>query len=46
MEPFRDLFKKDKEFAWDQDLQLAFESARMEIAKLVEQGVKCFRFGE
>ena len=45
MEPFRRLLSKDAVYAWDQDLQQAFELAKTEIVQLVQKGVKTFQLG-
>ena len=45
MEPFRKLLKPKSVFAWDDDLQGAFERARTEIVKLVASGVQSFATG-
>ena len=45
MEPFRPLLKPKAEYIWTDDLQLAFVTARQEIFKLVQQGVRAFTLG-
>ena len=45
MEPFCALLKKKTEFAWSEELELAFGKAKEEIVWLVARGVKSFRPG-
>ena len=42
MEPFRKLLGKNVIFAWDQQLQDAFQLAKQEIVQLVAKGVKSY----
>ena len=43
MEPFRKLLGKNSEYFWDDNMQQAFETAKIEIVKLVAEGVTSFR---
>ena len=40
MSPFKPLLKKDSTFAWSQQLQDAFDKAKVEIVAIVKKGVK------
>ena len=42
MEPFRNLLSKNSDYVWTPSLQESFETAKKEIVKLVEHGVKSF----
>ena len=46
MLPFRELLSKKESFLWTTELQTAFETAKEEIAGVVEKGVKAFKLGE
>lgn len=43
MEPFRKLLSKHAEYLWTDDMQKAFETAKVEMVKLVAQGVTSFK---
>ena len=43
MASFRQLLSKNAEFAWNQDLQSAFNTAKTEIVQLVTKGVQLFK---
>ena len=45
MEPFRELLKKDGDFAWSGELQMAFDHTCQSIADKVVAGVKTFVLG-
>ena len=45
MDPFRPLLKKNSEFAWSQDLQKAFDKAKLDIVALIKEGLKSFTLG-
>ena len=45
MEPFRGLLKAKSIYAWNDDLQGAFEKSKEEIAGLLVAGVKAFVIG-
>ena len=40
--PFRELLKPDKKFEWTQEIDEAFEYSKVEIVRLVKNGVKIF----
>ena len=42
MAPFRELLKPDVKFEWTADLDEAFEKSKVEIVRLVKDGVKMF----
>ena len=42
MAPFRELLKPDKKFEWTQEIDEAFEYSKVEIVRLVKNGVKIF----
>ena len=42
MAPFRDLLKPGNKFEWTPDLDEAFEKSKIEIVRLVKNGVKMF----
>ena len=42
MAPFRDLLKPDNKFEWTADLDKSFEESKVEIVRLVRNGVKMF----
>ena len=44
MAPFRDLLKTKPPvlFLWTPELEIAFQESKLEIVRLVEEGVKCF----
>ena len=42
MAPFRELLKPDKKFEWTAELNEAFENSKVEIVRLVKDGVKMF----
>ena len=46
MEPFRKLLAKNAEYAWTEQLQTAFETAKREVVRLVAQGVSSFRLDQ
>ncbi len=45
MEPFRALLKPKAEYLWSEEMQVAFEKAKVEIVGLVATGVKSFVLG-
>ena len=42
MLPFRELLKKGNVFCWSQDLDNAFEKAKLKVVELAKDGVKSF----
>ncbi len=45
MDPFRDLLSSKKNFYWDDSLDQLFLQARLDIVRLVSDGVKSFKLG-
>jgi hypothetical protein len=43
MDPFRNLLKKNSVYKWDDSMQEAFETAKVEIVRLVAEGVTSFQ---
>ena len=42
MEPFCDLIKPNRQFYWDDNLEVLFESSKNMIISLIKEGIKSF----